>query len=265
MLLAMKLKLQIIFVFLAFFALIQSPVYSLNWKDFEQSGQAKTLEISNENKRSLSEYSFSLDGNNFLIENKGTGSYYPFDNTNWLMRAEGNIENGSFVQKSSLLQIKKVNGDIIFKAKQEFNYKSKLIKLQLIDYREKSPVEKKYRYPIKGTTICPFSLNHFVKSLMPKALKGDKSQSFYLITYEPALYRVMVRPKGPEKIKINDQKYECLKIRLIADIGIIGRVLDRFVPPTFVWYEKEHPFRWIKYQGLESGRFTPNITSYVKE
>ncbi len=67
----------------------------------------------------------------------------------------------------------------------------------------------------------------------------------------------------PEKLSLAIGQRSAMKIRLIADFGILDEAFDRIVPPSFIWYEDRPPFDWLQYQGLETGLQSPDIIGSI--
>lgn len=88
--------------------------------------------------------------------------------------------------------------------------------------------------------------------------EGAKSK-FYLCTDEPKLYKVTAKCLRKENIIAAGKEVECYKVEIIFHIGL----LKIFVPKTYFWYTADEPHNWIRYEGLESGRGTPQVIMEV--
>jgi len=88
--------------------------------------------------------------------------------------------------------------------------------------------------------------------------EGYKTE-FYLCTDEPKLYEVTAKCLRKEKIVAAGKEVECYKVEIIFHIGL----LKIFVPKTYFWYTVNKPHNWIRYEGLESGRGTPQVIMEV--
>ena len=82
---------------------------------------------------------------------------------------------------------------------------------------------------------------------------------FYLCTDEPKLYEVTAKCSRKEKIVVAEKEVECYKVEIIFHLGI----WKIFVPKMYFWYTVDKPHRWIRYEGLESGRGTPQVVMEV--
>ena len=88
--------------------------------------------------------------------------------------------------------------------------------------------------------------------------EGYKTE-FYVCTDEPKLYEVTAKCLRKEKIVAAGKEVECYKVEIIFHIGL----WKIFVPKTYFWYTADEPHNWIRYEGLESGRGTPQVIMEV--
>lgn len=89
--------------------------------------------------------------------------------------------------------------------------------------------------------------------------KGYKTK-FSLCTDEPKLYKVTAKCLGKEKIVVAGKEIECYKVEIIFQIPSF---LKAFIPKTYFWYTADESHRWVRYEGLESGRGTPEVVLEV--
>jgi len=82
---------------------------------------------------------------------------------------------------------------------------------------------------------------------------------FYLFTDEPKLYEVTAESSRKEKIVVAGKEVESYKVEIIFHLGL----LKIFVPKMYFWYTVDKPHTWIRYEGLESGRGTPQVIMEV--
>ncbi len=78
------------------------------------------------------------------------------------------------------------------------------------------------------------------------------------LTNEPDLYNVEFRQKGRETIKTPGGEVECYKVELVPKLGALN-VFKVFFPKTYLWFTVDPPHKWVRYQGLENGRDSPEV------
>lgn len=84
----------------------------------------------------------------------------------------------------------------------------------------------------------------------------------YFLTNEPELYKVKFKQKGIEKVETPEGEIDCYKVELIPKMGVLG-VFKVFFPKTYFWFTVAPPHRWVKYQGYENGRKSPEVVMDV--
>jgi hypothetical protein len=130
----------------------------------------------------------------------------------------------------------------------------------------------KYYDPEKKKAICSINGKEkefkFTEDLVDKEILGTALQNypfeekrdvvFHLLTNEPTLYKITVKYRGKEKIKVEGEEILCHKVQMIPDLGLLN-VFGAFVPKTYFWYKATPPYDFVRYEGLESGLGTPYI------
>ena len=86
---------------------------------------------------------------------------------------------------------------------------------------------------------------------------GDTIKTEFL-TNEPELYTVEFKQKGIETVKTPEGEIECFKVELVPKLGLLN-AFKVFFPKTYFWFTVAPPHRWVKYQGFENGRDTPEV------
>lgn len=81
---------------------------------------------------------------------------------------------------------------------------------------------------------------------------------FHLLTSMPALFKMTLKYRGVETLKIGKKAIKCYKLEMIPDLGALN-IFGAFVPKTYFWYKVAAPHEFVRYEGLESGLGTPYI------
>ena len=58
--------------------------------------------------------------------------------------------------------------------------------------------------------------------------------------------------RGKEKIKTPAGAFECYKIELVPQLGILN-VVRPFAPKAYFWFTVSPPHFWVRYEGPEAG------------
>jgi hypothetical protein len=85
----------------------------------------------------------------------------------------------------------------------------------------------------------------------------------HLMTGEPHVYKITLKPEGREKITTPAGTFDCFKVRLIPELGVLSFV-NAFVPDSTFWFQADPPHLWVRYEGLESGLTSPRVEMSLK-
>lgn len=194
----------------------------------------------------------------YVITQKGTGAIDEFSSASWTTRSWCRLSEGFLQTHTSETEIFDESGQPLKKYQKKYDYQDKIIIWSVEEFPSGKTTRK--AFPLKGQTCDNTTLIFFVHSFIPHEHHRNQ-QAFYLLTDEPKMYKVNLRFLKKEKIQLSRKIWEALKIKLTADLGILDDVLDQFVKPTYIWYEAQHPYRWLQYQGFEKGAHSPYIIS----
>ena len=82
--------------------------------------------------------------------------------------------------------------------------------------------------------------------------------SAHLLSNEPKLYDVTLEIRGRESCMTRQGSEECYKLELVPHLGLLNVFRFAF-PRTYFWFSTRSSHEWIRYEGLEAGRGTPEI------
>lgn len=193
------------------------------------------------------------------IHAEGQGAFHKYRKARWVITSQLKGNRDLLRPLTTRCVIEDLEGQKTVTNETQYDYRQNKIFVTITDPKIKAPI--KMTFPLKGPTADYASLSYFLKPLIAK-LPQEKNQTFYLLTIEPAMYKVNIKFVAKEELSLLSGKKSAIKIRLIADFGVLDEVLDSLVPPTFIWFEDKTPFNWLQYQGLESGVHSANILAY---
>jgi len=233
--------------------------------EFEQSGVVKT--VLQKSGQDRSEGNFVVYKTNkgqipYRLTLYGKGDFDRFEKVSWHIESELTPDGRYLVPLSTVCKIRDNQKQTLKVCKKTYDYFNKIIKVE--ETRPEASEKNEYTFPIKGRTCDYATLPFFLKTFIPR-LGQEGFRHFYLITSEPALYKVNIKFVSEEYLTINNERIPAVRVRLIADMGILDDVFDRFVPPTFMWYENRPPYRWLQYQGMETGKDSPYVRTRLLE
>ncbi len=80
----------------------------------------------------------------------------------------------------------------------------------------------------------------------------------HLLSDEPKLYEVTFTVKGIDPVGTKSGVRDCYKVKMDVNLGFLN-LFKAFVSDIYFWFAVETPHRWVRYQGLESGRGSPEV------
>ncbi|MBU1148142.1 MAG: DUF3108 domain-containing protein [Candidatus Omnitrophica bacterium] len=192
----------------------------------------------------------------YHISSVGKGDYDKYQNVTWEITAEMEDRKGLLYPLYSITIIKGVN----IKYEKRFDYDKQKIFYSVSD-SQRNIIEESV-FPIKGLTAESATMTYVLKAFI--AHRNDKSyRDFYLLSDKAKLYRVTIKPMGKEILDLPSGKVEAIKLRLVPNLGILTGVIGSLIPPTYVWYIDQPPYKWLQYQGMETGIGSTHIRAFT--
>lgn len=180
----------------------------------------------------------------------GRGRFNGFKNAHKKIESMGEkIDSGFRVLRSST-QLTDQSSNKVIEHKKEFDYVNNEVTYQRHQSIKGLTLTKVF--PIKGVMCDDATMIYCVEQLLNR---DENVESFYLVTNEPRMYKVMIFDRGQERINNRSVR----KFQLIADLGKWTKFIIKFIPPTYVWYEEDFEHQWFQYEGMEGGRRGANI------
>jgi len=201
------------------------------------------------------------DGRYFL-KKSGKGDYSKFKDALWTLESETELRGGLLCPLYTICTIYDKDKKKIVTCKNEYDYKNGVIRITEKD--ADNATTKEIALPLKNRTTDYVSLIYFLKSFINDLIAGETVR-FNFLSCEPGLYKLKARFIQEDTLLIGSQEIETVKVAITPDMGAFNIILDRFVPPTLLWYEKKEPHVWLKYEGLESGRNSTHIITIIEE
>lgn len=179
------------------------------------------------------------------VTQQGRGAFDRFNDVQWMIKSQ--IETERFLPLQTVGRIQSAKDETLYESTFELNLAEDLINVIIHDKGKVS----QFTLPLKEPFCDYADLNLFLQQRMAR-WDFASVEHFYLLTISGKMYKVNMKFVTKENLKIGDKKIPAVKVRLIADMGILDDVFDRFVPPTFVWFAADPPHHWLKYQGMET-------------
>lgn len=82
---------------------------------------------------------------------------------------------------------------------------------------------------------------------------------FYIFSSEAKLFKIQAQVIGTEIVRVPAGEFECYKMKLTLDLGVANLLTKHILPKTYMWFSKDPPHYWVKFEGLESGIGSPHV------
>ena len=93
-----------------------------------------------------------------------------------------------------------------------------------------------------------------------RSLPFERSRpvELHLLSNEPKVYDVTLEVQGRERIRTPAGPLECYKVELRPGVGVL-KLFGFLVPKAYFWFTVDAPHYWVRYEGPENGRGTPQV------
>ena len=184
---------------------------------------------------------------------KGQGLRYPYAmDTKWV--SESTWKSGSsFLPLESSTEVRDMHDKLVMTDRITANEKNGTVSFEKTDHETGEKVSRTYE-PDGDLLI----VEGLVLALRSLPFGTDETVKAKFLTSEPELYNVEFKQRGIEKIDTPIGEIECYKVELVPKLGVLN-VFKVFFPKTYFWFTVSPPHRWIRYEGLENGRDSPEV------
>lgn len=163
----------------------------------------------------------------------------------------------SFTPVEAVTEIKDMRGKLVMTEKLILNPANGTVTFVRKDYEGDSSLNKQFE-------ITPDLLivDGIVIALRSLPFNTGESVKTQFLTNEPELYNVEFKQAGIEKVQTPEREVECYKVELVPKLGVLN-LFKAFFPKTYFWFTVAPPHSWVKYEGFENGRDTPEVVMEV--
>lgn len=188
----------------------------------------------------------------------GKGLLYPFsENVTWVSESIFKAD-GRMIPVSSVSTVKNTKGEIITVEEKSFDMELEQATFKRENIQGDDSLTKTFDFNSKTLTVEDIFM---ILRQLPFGTSEDLKTKF--LSNEPELYKIELKQRGIETIKTPEGEVEAYKVELVPKLGVIG-VLKVFFPKTYFWFTVSPPHSWIKYEGFEKGRSSPEVIMKVE-
>ncbi len=194
----------------------------------------------------------TLDGRPIVrFTEKGSGRYSSFDpEVRWNIETIWSASEW-FRPLSTERTVTDTAGRLLLKERKSFHIDKGLVDIE----REDLATTSRRSLKIPSDTLAADGIAGALRSL-PFERSGPVE--VHLLSNEPKLYQVSFEIRGQERVRVPAGEFQCYKVELVPGLGVLN--LFRFaIPKAYFWFTVEPPHYWVRYEGLENGRGTPQV------
>lgn len=201
---------------------------------------------------------YKENGTDYIeIKFTGKGLLYPFsENVTWVSESIFKAD-GSLIPVSSVSTVKNTKGEVITVEEKSFDHELGRATFEREDYQDDDSLKKTFDFNKHTLTVEDIFMN-----LRTLPFAGGEKVKAKFLSNEPELYKIELEQRGIETVKTPEGEIEAYKVELVPKLGVIG-VLKVFFPKTYFWFTVIPPHRWVKYEGFEKGRNSPEVIMNV--
>ncbi|HEX4998584.1 MAG TPA: DUF3108 domain-containing protein [Terriglobia bacterium] len=183
----------------------------------------------------------------------GQGKYGPFtEEVRWRTDSWW-ATNGSFRPLRFDKTFSDTNGKPVVRETAEFDWTKHEARFERQELEKRKTTTQIFDVP--DDTL---SVEGIAAALRAVPLTEGKVVAAHLLTNEPRLYEITLEVRAKESCDTAAGQRDCYKLELVPHLGALN--LFRFAfPRSHFWYSAGPNHEWLRYEGLEAGRGTPEI------
>jgi hypothetical protein len=183
----------------------------------------------------------------------GQGRYSPFtEEVRWNTESWWS-NDGAFRPLRFNKTFSDTAGTPIMRETAEFDWKRHVVKFDRKDLRTGKDSSETINIP--DDTI---SVEGIAAALRGVPMTMGARVTANLLSNEPKLYEITLEVDKRETCRTSRGPADCFRVELVPDLGALNLFKFAF-PKTYFWYAAAAPHEWLRYEGLEAGRGTPEI------
>jgi hypothetical protein len=91
-----------------------------------------------------------------------------------------------------------------------------------------------------------------------------RPSSVHFLTNDPRLVEMKVQMRGKERIKTPAGEFECYRIELVPELGVLN-IVRSLAPKAQFWFSTSPRHFFVRYEGPENGPGTPHVIMELKD
>jgi hypothetical protein len=184
---------------------------------------------------------------------KGSGRYSGFDReVRWDTETTWTIGE-AFRPMRTERTVTDMAGKPLVTEQKSFNFDKGTVDIE----REELSTGHKFRrlLSIPADTLTVDGIAGALRSL---PFEQARPVELHLLSNEPRLYDVSLEVRGRERVRTPAGQFDCYKVELRPGLGVLN-LFGFLIPKAYFWFTVDPPHYWVRYEGPENGRGTPQV------
>ena len=184
---------------------------------------------------------------------KGSGRYSGFDReVRWNIETTWTAEE-AFRPMRTERTVTDMAGKPLVRELKSFNFDNGTVDIEREDLSSGSRSRRSLSIPADTLTV-----DGIAGALRSLPFERSRPVELHLLSNEPRLYDVSLEVRGRERVRTPAGEFECYKVELRPGLGVLN-LFGFLVPKAYFWFTVDSPHYWVRYEGPENGRGTPQV------
>ena len=184
---------------------------------------------------------------------KGSGRYSGFDReVRWSIETTWTAEE-AFRPVRTEHTVTDMAGKPLVRELKSFNFDQGTVDIEREDLSSGSRSRRSLSIPADTLTV-----DGIAGALRSLPFERSRPVELHLLSNEPRLYDVSLEVRGRERVRTPAGEFECYKVELRPGLGVLN-LFGFLVPKAYFWFTVDSPHYWVRYEGPENGRGTPQV------
>ena len=189
-----------------------------------------------------------------LLHGNGEGIHHPFtQEVHWAITSVW-TNDGALLPLRSESSYSDARGLMLSRETRKFDWSRNQVQIDKTD-------PKTNRTTTQTIKIPPDTLSVDGIAWILRGLDLSRTSPFnaHLLTNEPKVYEISLEVRGKAKVLTKDGVVDGYKVELVPHLGILSP-LRVFYPKAYFWFRADSEHTWLRYEGLENGPGSPEIS-----
>ena len=184
---------------------------------------------------------------------KGSGRYSGFaQEVRWDIETTW-VSGDAFRPLRTKRTVTDMTGKPLLRETKSFNFEQGTVDIERDDLSTGQKSRRSLKIP--ADTL---SVDGIAAALRSLPFERSRPVELHLLSNEPKLYEVRLEVRGRERVRTPAGPLDCYKVEIVPSLGVL-KLFGFMVPNAYFWFTVDAPHYWVRYEGPENGRGTPQV------